>query len=172
MFNFLVEYASGRKVPDVNSGLRLFKKSLVLQYRDSLCTGFSFTTTITLLFLCNHHLVKYINVGYQKRIGKSKVDHLRDTLRAGQIIVKAFLYYNPIKLFLLIGMINAGCGLALAGLNALFMRSTLMDVLSACAVASFFPIFCLGLIADQQMRIYQISRERYYGNSLRKSDLD
>jgi glycosyltransferase involved in cell wall biosynthesis len=60
LFASLVEYASGRKVPDVNSGLRIFKRSIVLKFQDSLCTGFSFTTTLTLLFLLNHYFIKYV----------------------------------------------------------------------------------------------------------------
>jgi glycosyltransferase involved in cell wall biosynthesis len=117
LFKMLAEYASGRKIPDVNSGLRLFKKDIILNYQDSLCTGFSFTTTMTMIFLLNHYFVKYIPIEYVKREGKTKVNHLRDTLRAGQIIVEAVLYYNPLKLFLLISFFNLFLGFVFAICN-------------------------------------------------------
>ena len=55
LFQYLAEYASGRKIPDVNSGLRIFKKDIMMKFQDSLCTGFSFTTTLTLLFMLNYY---------------------------------------------------------------------------------------------------------------------
>jgi hypothetical protein len=39
---------SGEPIPDLNSGLRIMRRDLVLRYLDLLPDGFSFTTTITL----------------------------------------------------------------------------------------------------------------------------
>lgn len=152
LFNYLVEYAAGRKVPDVNSGLRIFKKDIVLKYKDSLCTGFSFTTTLTLIFLLNHYFVKYVPIEYLKRKGRSKVHHFRETLRAGQIIIEAILSYNPIKLFLLISITNSIFGLSLFILNAIFVNSIFITIIAAICVASFIPVFCFGLLAAQIKR--------------------
>lgn len=155
LFQYLVEYASGRKVPDVNSGLRIFKKNIVMRFQDSLCTGFSFTTTLTLLFLLNHYFVKYVPIDYMKREGKSKVRHFKDTLRAGQIIVEAILYYNPIKLFLLIAAFNSIIGMLIGITNYFFIRADFLSTASAVCIASFIPIFVAGLIADQLKKIYK-----------------
>lgn len=149
-FQFLVEYASGRKVPDANSGLRIFNRELVLNYKDSLCTGFSFTTTITLLFLLNHYAIKYVPIEYLARRGKSKVKHFKDTLRALQIIIESILFYNPLKLFLLIANLNVSFGLVLWILNHyLFSRNATVTIISAISIASFPLIFCLGLLSTQ-----------------------
>jgi glycosyltransferase involved in cell wall biosynthesis len=159
LFKYLAEYASGRKVPDINSGLRIFRKDIVANYQDSLCTGFSFTTTITLIFLLNHYFVKYIPIDYFRRKGESKVKPFKDTLRAGQIILEAILYYNPIKLFLLFATWNAGLGLFLWVINYFFLSSLLLTIASAMLMASFFPIFCLGMLADQLKKIYKLGRD-------------
>ena len=149
LFAFLVKYATGRKVPDVNSGLRIFKKNIVLKFRDHLCAGFSFTTTLTLLFLLNHYFVKYVPIEYKKRDGNSKVKHFTDTLRAGQIIVSTIARYNPIKLFLLMAFGNAVIGVFIGVLNILFFNMEVMSYISAICIASFIPIFSLGLVAER-----------------------
>ncbi len=158
-FKMLAEYASGRQIPDVNSGLRLFKKDLLLNFQDSLCTGFSFTTTLTLIFLLNHYFVKYVPIEYAKREGKTKVNHIRDTLRVGQIIVEAILYYNPLKLFLLIASLNAIFGVILGCCNYIIFKSFLLSLIAAISIAGFIPIFTLGLIADQLKKIYNLNKK-------------
>src|SRR6185437_3520748 len=50
---WLASYLSGQHIPDINSGLRLMRKSLVERYEYLLPPGFSFTTTITLASICN-----------------------------------------------------------------------------------------------------------------------
>jgi len=159
-FKMFAEYAAGRRIPDVNSGLRIFKKDIVLNFQDSLCAGFSFTTTLTLVFLLNHYFVKYLPIEYAKREGKTKVNHLRDTLRVSQIIIEAVLYYNPFKLFLLIGLTNAIFGLVLCFWNFLVFKTDFLSIVSAISVASFIPIFCIGLIAGQLKKIYNLSKRQ------------
>ena len=100
IFYLLVKYVTGEKIPDVNSGLRVFKKDKITKFYDRLCNGFSFTTTITIALISTGHLVKHVNIDYRKRIGKSKVRFLRDSLRTLQILVEAIAYFNPIKAFL------------------------------------------------------------------------
>ena len=158
-FKYLAEYASGKKVPDVNSGLRVFRKDVVMQYQDSLCTGFSFTTTITLIFMLNHYFVKYVPIDYLMRKGESKVRHFRDTLRAGQIIIQAILSYNPIKLFLLLGFFNGLLGLFLIIFNHYLLKIDCLYTLAVLLLASFTPIFCLGLLADQLKKIYNLNKD-------------
>lgn len=101
----LVEFASGRNIPDVNSGLRVFRKSSVIQYFPDICDGFSFTTTLTLVCHLTHRSVLYIPVPYEKRVGHSKVRLARDTMRTLQYIVECIVRYNPIKLFVVLAAI-------------------------------------------------------------------
>ncbi|MEO7153686.1 MAG: glycosyltransferase family 2 protein, partial [Planctomycetota bacterium] len=60
----LASYLAGTPIPDLNSGLRAFRRQLVLTYRPILPQGFSFTTTITLAALTNGHRVDYVSVNY------------------------------------------------------------------------------------------------------------
>jgi hypothetical protein len=68
--------------------------------------GFSFTTSITLLFMMSALPVSYVPVTYRKRHGSSKVRYFRDSLRALQIVTSITARVNPIKLFLLAAAAN------------------------------------------------------------------
>lgn len=99
---FLRHYASwiaGRNIPDLNSGLRVFQRSLAEKFLGLLPDGFSFTTTITLAHLTNQYTVHYEPIGYARRIGKSKIQPIRDTLRFLQLIIRLGVYFAPLKVF-------------------------------------------------------------------------
>ena len=102
IFRFLCEFALGRRIPDINSGLRVFKKSVAEKFRTTIGQGYSFTTSLTLILFIEGYFVDYLPVSYKKRKGTSKVRFIRDSLRAGQIIIETILRYNPIKPFILI----------------------------------------------------------------------
>jgi polyisoprenyl-phosphate glycosyltransferase len=97
----IVEFTSGRKIPDINSGLRVFSKESILPYFSRLCDTFSFTTSLTLAYMMTGKFVFYIPITYHERIGKTKVRLLHDALRTMQFIVEAIIYYNPLKIFML-----------------------------------------------------------------------
>ncbi|MCU0707509.1 MAG: glycosyltransferase family 2 protein [Pirellula sp.] len=122
LFRWLSEYATGQRIPDINSGLRVFRRSQMIPFFPLINSGFSFTTTCTLSYLLNDLLVAYVPIDYFKRQGVSKVHHLRDSLRALQIIVEAILRCNPIKAFLLLATPFAVLG-CLTGLLALVTMS-------------------------------------------------
>lgn len=142
-FRVLSEFVTGRSIPDINSGLRVFKRDYAVQFFHTLSSGFSFTTTITLAFMLNSFSVKYIPVDYFKRKGDSKVRYFRDTLRSTQIILEAIIFYNPLKIF----MLAAGV-VFLAGIVSMMLSyySFVVAVLLFATVACSMLIFSLGFI--------------------------
>ena len=98
----MVLFVTGVRVPDVNSGLRVFKKQIALNHISQIGNGFSFTTTLTLAMLLEGHFVEYVPVPYHVRVGPSKVRFRRDVLRTMQILTNAVVAYNPLKLFLVL----------------------------------------------------------------------
>jgi glycosyltransferase involved in cell wall biosynthesis len=99
---FLRAYAcwiSGTNIPDLNSGMRVFRRDLAEQFLGILPDGFSFTTTITLALLTNRHRVCYHPINYAPRIGRSKIQPIRDTLRFLQLIVRTGMYFAPLRVF-------------------------------------------------------------------------
>jgi len=118
LFRALVTFIVGRRCPDVNSGMRVFERDAVMPLFPHMSYGFSFTTSITLLFILQALPVSWVPVQYQKRTGHSKVNYWRDSLKALQIVVSITARLNPIKLFLLAAIVNAAVMLPLVAIVA------------------------------------------------------
>jgi glycosyltransferase involved in cell wall biosynthesis len=95
----LASYLSESKIPDLNSGLRVFAKDAVTPYFPILPSGFSFTTTITLALLCNGGSVAYVPINYHRRQGRSKIQPVRETINFIILIFRTITYFNPLKVF-------------------------------------------------------------------------
>lgn len=141
----LASYLAGRRIPDLNSGLRVMRRSLVEQYAHLLPQGFSFTTTITLAALCGGHLVHYHPVDYYARVGDSKIRafHAAEFLL---LVLRTVVYFNPLKIFLPLG------GILFAGGLAKFVYDLFIGNLSETALLGFLGgalLWALGLLSDQ-----------------------
>jgi len=101
----LAAFLAGRTIPDLNSGLRVFKKDSLTTFINLLPDGFSFTTTVTLAMITSSYAVKYVPINYMMRKGKSKIRPVRDTLGFVSLIVRIVLYFNPLKVLLPLAMI-------------------------------------------------------------------
>jgi glycosyltransferase involved in cell wall biosynthesis len=141
----LAEYLSDEKIPDLNSGLRLMKKSMVEKFFNILPSGFSFTTTITLSLYCNDYSIYYHSVDYNHRIGSSKVRPV-DAYHFLILILRTIVYFNPLKVFLPLGGILFVMGLAK------FIYDLFLENLSESAILGFLGasiIWAIGLLSDQ-----------------------
>ena len=100
---FLLQFAqwiAQRKIPDLNSGLRVFRKDVAQKFIKLYPDGFSFTTTITMAMLTNRFRVHYEPVDYHVRVGNSKIQPIRDTLRFLQLILRMGMYFAPLRVIL------------------------------------------------------------------------
>lgn len=96
----IAERLSGSKIPDLNSGLRAFRKDVALPYLRLLPPGFSCVTTITLAFLMNQHAVGFYLTEYYKRAGKSKFGFVSDAYRYILQVLRMIMYFNPLKVLM------------------------------------------------------------------------
>ena len=159
LLKFLVEYTAGRKIDDINSGLRIFSKNSIMKYFDTLCDTFSFTTSVTLAYMMTGKFVKYIPIDYHKRVGETKVRLFRDTLRTLQYIVEAILFYNPIKIFLMLCWFVLTFALLNFGAAFLFHLYSAFLLGVGSILLSIF-IFGLGLLAVLLKQILSTNRFR------------
>ncbi len=166
VFVWLSEYATGRKIDDINSGLRVFRKDIVTRYMATISDGFSFTTTITLAAMLNGYFVTYLPIGYHKRVGKSHVRYLRDTLRSLQIIVENILYYNPLKLFLLAATaLVLLASVAIGGAVLVRFHETWalgLLILAALSIVGAVGVGAVGLVAVMFRRVAGSQGELYW----------
>jgi len=95
-----VSWLAGRPVPDINSGMRVFRKDVAREFIGILPDGFSFTITITLSMMTTYRRVEYVPISYYARVGKSKIRPIHDTLRFMQIILRTGTYFAPLRAFM------------------------------------------------------------------------
>ncbi len=145
----LASYLAEQEIPDLNSGLRVMKKSLVQKFEHLLPSGFSFTTTITLALLCSDCTVHYHPIEYLQRVGRSKIrpSHAYQFLL---LILRTMVYFNPLRVFLPLGALFFVAGMAKFAYDITLMNlseSAVMGVLTGVI------IWCVGLLADQISRM-------------------
>lgn len=100
----MANYLSGTRIPDLNSGLRVFRRDVAMQYFAILSDQFSFTTTITLAMLCDNYAVRYVPIDYRKRQGKSKIMPW-DAGSFAVLIMRVAMLFRPLRVFLPIAVI-------------------------------------------------------------------
>lgn len=154
VFQHLSQFAAGQHIPDINSGLRVFRRSDVLNFFPVISAGFSFTTTVTLAYLLNDMFVHYVPIEYHERSGKSKVRHVRDSLRALQIIVEAILRFNPVKIFLLLALPLLVFSVLFA-LGGVIAGDAALGICSLISLCTAFLLVGLGFLAVTFMPRHQ-----------------
>lgn len=147
IINQLAKLVAGQPIPDLNSGLRVFRRSAALRFFSVLPDGFSFTTTITLGMLTNGYLIDYVPIDYHTRIGTSKIRPIKDTLSFTQLVLRIALYFAPLKIFLPI----SGFLILLAVLWAVYSRlvlGQLADISTLTLVLAGVQVGVVGLLAE------------------------
>ena len=91
--------------------------------------------------------VAYLPISYGERVDKTKFRLLKDSLWKLQYIVQAIIYYNPIKIFLLMSIICLAISFVSLGIGIGFRLATgFMLGVGAFLVAIL--VFAMGLVAD------------------------
>jgi glycosyltransferase involved in cell wall biosynthesis len=145
----IAEWVSGTQIPDLNTGMKVFKRHMMNDYLWLLPTGFSCVTTMTLAFLYNDHRVKYVDVKYRQRMGRSKFRPIRDSLNYVWAVLRVTLYFRPSRIIIPIGV---GVVLAYSVLHGYKARN--VQHVGVSDVLLFSTALCLlgtGLIARGRM---------------------
>ncbi len=147
MLTRLANYLAATNIPDLNSGLRVMRKSVITRFLNILPRGFSFTTTITLAMLCNDYRIKFQPIDYHARVGKSKIRPISDTFGFFLTIIRTVMYFNPLKIFLPISAGFLGVS-AVVLLYTGFVMGRVMDVTVIVLFSVGVQVAVIGLLAD------------------------
>ncbi|UCC38420.1 MAG: glycosyltransferase family 2 protein [Candidatus Aminicenantes bacterium] len=142
----LAEYLSEEEISDLNSGLRIVKKEMIMRSFKYLPKGFSFTTTLTLSLLANNHKIIYFPIDYYKRKGKSKIKPFRDTLNFFQLIIRTVMFFNPLKIFLPLS--SFFIILSFVVLIVSYLKGRIMDITTILLFVTGLHLLAIGLLAD------------------------
>ncbi len=148
----LASFLIRTKIPDLNSGFRAFRTDVARQYLRFLPAGFSCVTTMTMTFLANGYSVKYVPIEYAKRAGESKFHPIKDTRRYGTQVVRMVLSYNPLGIFLPVGLLLTVLGVGKVVYDFVeydfhLATNTLLILFAA------FQVIAIGLLADLVVRV-------------------
>lgn len=140
------EFLVNKEIPDLNSGLRVFKKDIVSKYLYLIPDGFSCVSSITLIFLTNGYAVKFVPIEYYSRIGESKFHPIKDTYNYLITVIRIITYFNPIKFFTTLSILLLILGVTKSFYDffdqGTFQESDIIILISA------LLIFCIGMLAD------------------------
>jgi len=147
----LASYMTQTKIPDLNSGLRGMRRELVLRYLHILPTTHSWVSTITMAFLSDGLRVRWVPISYHKRIGTSTFHPVTDTYNYLMLVMRAIMYFNPLRIFLpvTLALATVGFGKAIYDIfayNFHFAPSTVMLILTSVQLGA------IGLLADLIVR--------------------
>lgn len=137
---------SGHRIPDLNSGLRVFRRELATRFFGLFPDGFSFTSTITLASHINGYRVEYIPIDYYRRTGASSIRPVRDTLNFFLLIVRMVVTFRPLNVFLPTAAALLVLGAIKAALD--FSRTGAFGVGAAILILTAIQIALMGLLAD------------------------
>ncbi len=143
----LAAYLTETQIPDLNSGLRAFKKDVALRYVSILPNTHSWVSTITIAFLSDGYSVRYVPVDYYKRTGKSTFHPIKDTYNYITLVVRSVMYFNPLKVFLPISILLFTFG-GLKLIRDLIVYSLRVPTNTVLVILTAAQLTAMGLLAD------------------------
>lgn len=153
--NRLANYMTNAKIPDLNSGLRAFRRNVAMQYFSILPDQFSWTTTITLAMHCDKYAVVYLPIDYRKRQGKSKIVAW-DAGSFAILILRTAMLFRPLRVFIPIVLLCLLYGFVKMGID--MVRDPNISASALLAFVSALIILLIGMLGDAvAMRLGRIN---------------
>lgn len=141
----MANYVAQTKIPDLNSGLRVFRRDAAIQYFAILSDQFSFTTTITLAMLCDKYAVSYLPIDYRRRQGKSKIMPW-DAGSFAVLILRVAMLFRPLRVFLPIALACVLYGISKAAID--LTRDPNISASAIFAFVSALMMVLVGMLGD------------------------
>jgi glycosyltransferase involved in cell wall biosynthesis len=155
LLGFMARTLSRHEIPDLNSGLRIYRREVLWKYLHLGPSGFSFTTTMTLAMLSRGWRVAFEPIDVRRRSGRSTVS-VQTGLDTIVLVLRLVALFNPLRVFVPIAAFIGGVGIAWGIPFALLGRG--ISVGSMLAIVTAVVLFALGLLCDQ---VSQLRLERF-----------
>ncbi|MDD5623509.1 MAG: glycosyltransferase family 2 protein [Candidatus Peribacteraceae bacterium] len=146
LLSFVASAITVTKIPDLNSGLRAFRRKVFLQYMHLFPNGFSLSTTSTVCYLHQRLNVRFVPITIQARKGKSTV-RPRDAVKTFLLILRLITLFSPLRIFLPASFLSGIIALSILGHDLLADR----NVSDSAVLLIIFStaLFFFGLVVDQ-----------------------
>jgi glycosyltransferase involved in cell wall biosynthesis len=156
LLRLVVNFLAGTKIPDFNSGLRIFRRDVLKRYLHLMPNGFSFSTTSTFAILKGNRRISYVPITVQKRVGKSTVSQLKHGPQTIMLVLRLAVLFEPLKVFLWVAGVLLLLSLVSFAID-LANKSGIADTTVILSIATII-IFMFGLLCDQ---VSAIRREKH-----------
>ena len=156
---------TGRKISDLNSGMRMIRRDVILRYLHLLPNGFSASTTTTICMVQRGYDVLFEPITTRKRSGgKSTVKKFRDGTNTIRLMVRLIILFNPERFFLPPALFLIVLG-SVYGLYKAMVQSQGIPVLAVLVVVTGLITGMFGLLAQQisTLRLEMFERENGSG---------
>jgi glycosyltransferase involved in cell wall biosynthesis len=155
VLGLLANWFSRERIPDLNSGLRLFRTEDVRRYLHLCPNGFSFSTTSTMVMLERGYAVAHVPIEIAPRRGQSTVS-ARTGLETLLLVLRLIMLLAPLRLFLPLGFASGTVGVLWAIPYLLARRG--LTVAALLFLINGVLIVLFGLLADQ---VAAMRKERF-----------
>jgi len=145
VLNLLANYMTRAKIRDLNSGLRAFRRDIVMQYFPILPDQFSWTSTITLAMLCDKYAVSYVPIDYRPRKGKSKIVPW-DAGSFFILILRTIMLFRPLRVFFPIVVLCLVVGFTKMGIDLSHQPN--ISSSAQLALMSALLVLLIGMLGD------------------------
>lgn len=157
LLSWLANYLTRRRIPDLNSGMRVFHTDVIGKYLHLCPDGFSFSTTSTLVFFNRGYTVIYVPIAIDQRNHEVKstvklstgFDTLVLVLRLASLFQPLRVYIPASALFVVLGF--------LWGLPYMLLQRGI-SVGALLLLITGLLLFFFGLLSDQ---VAQLRLEKY-----------
>lgn len=157
-YNKLATWVTGHKITDLTSGFRVVKAKKFLDFVNILPNGFSYPTTITMVFFRVGYSVKYLAVEMEKDTGQSHINVFKDGVKFFLIIFRIAVLYSPLKIFFPVSLT-----FFFTGLSYYFYTFFLDGRFTNMGILLFITaviIFLIGLISEQITYLIYLDKKK------------
>jgi len=155
IIKYFVNKITQTDVPDFNSGLRVFKRSIIKKYLHLMPDGFSFSTTSTVTFLKLNHDVKYVPIYVKERDGRKSNVKIKDAFRTLMLILNLSVLFAPLTFFIPISIFFISSSLVYFIIYSILERIHITSSMTMLFITGII-IFFMGILCEQ---ISSIRRE-------------
>lgn len=148
LLRWFANFLAGMNIPDLNSGLRIFKRDTLMRYLHLMPSGFSFSTTSTFAMLKAQQRFTFIPITSRKRIGKSTVRQWRHGPVTLMLMLRLTILFEPLKVFLSVSLGLFAVCVASFIIDITYSGGGVGDTTVLLAISSLI-VFMFGLLCDQ-----------------------
>lgn len=149
ILRWVANYLAGMRIPDLNCGLRAFRRDTVMQFFHILPDGFSFSTTLVLAMLKDGYEVCFVPVVTHKRVGRSEVKQIQDGMSTVLLIIRTIALFDPLKVFLPASIVQFVLAAGYTLLALTVYRSVHIPSGALLLFVASVVTFLFGILADQ-----------------------